>query len=532
MRDRDPFQFKIFMSNWPNELRAGLVIFLIAMPLSIGIALASGAPATAGLLSAIVGGVLGTFLGGGHVMIDGPAAGLIVVILEAVHVLGFQKTLAAIFFSGILQIVLGTFKVGQLVGSVPLSVLHGMMASIGITIITKQIYVLFGSQPVANEEVFFQFFHIPEALTHSNWIILFVGLCCLIAVLGVMEQERKWLRWFPAPLAAIAVGIFFDKAFDLEHLHTMSFFNRTFEVGEKFLLHVPDAMFQSISVPDWSAMGSYNFWRIVVTISLISSIESLLSSYAVDRIDPLKRTSNLNRDLIAKGVCNSILGLIGGLPIITEIVRSSANVENGARTRWPNFIHGLLILGFLVLLPHYLNLIPLAAFAAILIVVGFKLAHPQNFLHAKEVGLDQLLIFVVTLVVALFTDILMAVLMGLTLKFIMHAFRSGKLKSLFLAEIQTQIVDQKLVVRWVGPAIFFQIHRLSKLLKTISDKEIVIDLRRSDLIDHTFLDFIETKKNEFLYSGQSLNILTSENHQSSSPHPQSSKVLNVGGNND
>jgi MFS superfamily sulfate permease-like transporter len=344
--------------NWKQDLTAGFIVFLIALPLSVGIAIASGAPPTAGLLAAMVGGIVGSLLGGSYVTINGPAAGMIVIVLSAVESLslgdpahGFPRALAAIAVAGLLQVMMGLLRFGGVGLSFPSSVIHGMMMAIGVIIMSKQAHTLLGVTPQA-KGILPLLAEIPHSVARLNPEIAFIGLGSLAIVIGLNLVKKGPLKKVPAPLVAVCFGIAANLFFDIEHEHKVHSFMGDFMVGPQFLLNIPDNFFNAIVSPDFSLWSTGVFWKAVMSIALVGTIESVLSTYAVDKLDPYRRVSNLNRDLWSKGVCNAILGMIGGLPIISEIVRSRANVDSGARTRWSNFFHGVFILVSLVSFPH------------------------------------------------------------------------------------------------------------------------------------------------------------------------------------
>lgn len=528
------FQWELFRNNWERELISGFIVFLVALPLSIGISLASGAPATAGIFAAIVGGLLGSLLGGGHVMINGPAAGLIVVILTSIQTLGqgdvqtgFKLTLAAVVCSGIIQILLGVFRLGSLGALAPVQVIHGMLASIGVTVIVKQVYVLCGLKP-KGIETFEQILHLPQALLNANEAILAIGVATLVLIIFLNTSKNKWVKILPAPLAAVFVGIGFDKFLDFEHPHMVEVFHHSLgQVSNAFLLHVPEKLSEGFVHPDWSMVSTPLFWKMTLMICFVASIESILSASAVDKMDTEKRRSPLNTELVSKGICNVLLGCIGGLPIITEMVRSNINIGNGAKTRWPNFMHGLLILLFVTFAPHVLNLIPLASFAAILIVVGFRLAHPRQLFHAHEIGWEQLLLFVTTLLISLKTDLLVGVFSGIFLKLLINLLRTKSLNGLFRLKSETDTREQNYFVRLHGPVVFTNLLGFRKVIKRLPKeaKRVELDFKKSCLVDHTVLDFLETERSFLQSQGIEVQITFSEKHFPAGKHRLSSQIL-------
>ncbi len=527
-------EWEQFKNNWKKEITSGVILFLVALPLSIGISLASGAPPTAGILAAVVGGILGSLVSSGHVMINGPAAGLIVVVLTSVQTLGqgdvqrgFKITLAAIVFSGLIQIGLGILRLGSLGMFAPVQVIHGMLASIGVTVITKQLYVLCG-QKALGLETLEQIWHLPHALTHANKVALGIGLSTLALIVFLNTRKSKLLKLIPAPLAAVFLGVGFDKALDLEHSHMVEIFHHSLgQVSNAFLLHVPEKLSQGFIHPDWSHIGTGMFWKMTFMICFVASIESILSAAAVDKIDPLRRKTELNGELISKGLCNTLLGLIGGLPIITEMVRSSINVGNGAKTKVPNLVHGFLILLFVVLAPNVLNLIPLTSFAAILIVVGFRLAHPKQLFHAYELGWEQALLFGTTLLMSLKTDLLVGVFTGIGLKLLINMSRSKSFMKMFRLVHQETVEGNTFIVRIIGPAVFTNLLSLRKAIyRAPQDSQVInLDLKDCPLVDHTVQEFMENEKKYLKSRGCQLHIIFSDNHRAGGKHPLSSQIL-------
>jgi MFS superfamily sulfate permease-like transporter len=420
---------------WKADLSAGFSVFLIALPLSIGIAVASNVPATAGLIAAIIGGILGSFFPATSVTINGPAAGLIAVVLACVSelgggdaLLGFRRTLAVTVVAGICQILLGFVRAGSLAKFFPSAVIHGMLASIGIIIVSKQIHVLLGVVPHSGNPLAL-LGEIPASVGHLNLLIATIGILSLFVLTGIARAKGSWTRFLPAPLLVAAIGVALGAFFDLEHAHIVRLLSHDFQVGPGYLLNIPANLSSNPAAalfrPDFSIIFSAVSIRMIITVCLVASIESVLSAAAVDKLDPWKRASKPNLELIAKGCCNTLCGLIGGLPIISEIVRSSANVRFGARTRKANFFHGLFILAALLLIPALLHRIPLAALAAILVMVGVRLASPAEFKHQFQLGWDRFFVFCLTIFVTLTTDLLVGVLVGFAADRVIAVLRRG-----------------------------------------------------------------------------------------------------------
>jgi MFS superfamily sulfate permease-like transporter len=472
--------------NWRSDLQSGFLVFLIALPLCLGVSIASGFPPSAGIISAIIGGLLVSRINGSYLTINGPAAGLIVVILAAVQALGegdamtgYRCTLAAIVVSGILQIVMGKFRIGQLSTFFPASVVHGMLAAIGLIIMATQSHVMLGTSPEPGS-LFSTILQIPYSLFHLNlevFLISFLGL--LILLIWPLIGSR-----IPAPVMVVVVGILFAWHFDLGQV--------TLANGSKLLVSISDDFLADFFFPDFSKLFTIAFWEAVISISLVGSLETLLSTAAVDRLDPYQRVSDIDRDLTAVGIGNMLAGLIGGLPMIAEIVRSSENVNNGAKTAWSNFFHGLLLLVFVVLFPGLIQSIPLASLATLLVYTGYRLASPKAFARVMTVGKEQFLMFVVTIIGVLTIDLLAGVALGIMVKLAINLVRGVWFNNLFKIHftIQQQNNDT-LVVKLLGSALFSNFLPLKKALAKLEPgKTIIFDFTDGYLIDHTVMEFI------------------------------------------
>ena len=471
--------------NWLSDLTSGFLVFLIALPLCLGIAVASGFPPSAGIITAIIGGVLVSRISGSFLTINGPAAGLIVVLLAAVQALGdgdaiagYRYTLAAIVVASVLQILMGRFKLGQLSSFFPASVIHGMLAAIGIIIIATQTHVMLGVTPEPGS-LFSIIAQIPHSLSVMNLdcvLISFLGL--LILIIWPLSGSK-----IPAPVIVILMGIVFAWHFGFQEVATS---------GSHYLVTIPDNFMAGFYFPDFSKITTMAFWEAVLSISLVGSLESLLSATAVDKLDPYKRTSDLDRDLTAIGIGNLVAGMIGGLPMIAEIVRSSANINNGAKTAWANFFHGLILLLFVVFFTGFIQRIPLAALAALLVYTGYRLASPKTFTQALDVGKEQLLLFVVTLIGILATDLLLGVILGIVVKLAITLARGVWLGNLFKIHFTIQQPDNNTrVIKLLGSALFSNILPLKQTLAGLEQgKTLIFDFSDGYLIDHTVMTFI------------------------------------------
>lgn len=483
--------------NWRSDLQSGLLVFLIALPLCLGISVASGFPPSAGIITAIIGGVLVSRISGSYLTINGPAAGLIVVVLAAVQALGegdalagYRYTLAAIVVASVLQVLMGVYKLGQLSSFFPTSVVHGMLAAIGIIIIATQTHVMLGVTPEPGS-LFSIIAQLPHSLLNMNaeiGLISFLGLLILITWPFIGSR-------IPAPVIVVATGIIFAWHFDLTKDQAAA--------GSKFVVGIPDDFLAGFYFPDFSKITTIAFWEAVLSISLVGSLESLLSATAVDKLDPYKRSSDLDRDLTAVGLGNLVAGLVGGLPMIAEIVRSSANINNGAKTAWANFFHGLILLLFVVLFTGVIQSIPLASLAALLVYTGYRLASPETFYRVRDVGKEQLFMFVVTIIGVLATDLLMGVILGIVVKLAINLARGVWPNNLFKIHFTIQQQDNDtLTIKLLGSALFSNFLPLKKALARLDkDKTIVFDFSDGYLIDHTVMEFIHDYKQNYEAQG-------------------------------
>lgn len=517
--------------NWRSEVLSGFLVFLIALPLCLGIALASGVPPLSGIIAAVVGGLVVSQISGSSVTINGPAAGLIVVILAAVESLslpqdlmaGYRATLAATVIAGLIQVAMGLSRAGRLSSFFPSSAVHGLLASIGIILMVKQSYVMLGLKPMGKTALE-QLLRLPASLPNFNPEIAAIGLASLATV--IVLPRIAALRKVPAPLVAVLLGMGMGAWFDLSHEHTyVAFVNHSYKLGPDFLVTLPGRLSDGIVTPDWSRLGEWAFWKAVMMIAIIASLETLLSAAAVDKLDPFQRKTDLNRDLTAIGVGTAVSGMIGGLPMIAEIVRSSANINNGARTRWANFFHGAFMLVFVCALPGLIHKIPLASLAALLCYTGFRLASPREFRKTYEVGSDQLLIFVTTIVVTLGTDLLIGISSGVLVKAILHLRRGVDPRGLVRCAVDIAVESQQATCRCDGSLTFANLLRLQRQLEQLpAGLAVQIDLSGTRLVDHSSLEYLEHFRHDYQRTGGSVELRGLEEHRAVSEHPLAARV--------
>ncbi len=522
------------VQNWQYDAMSGFLVFLIALPLCLGISMASGFPPQAGIITAIIGGVLVSRINGSFVTINGPAAGLIVVIFDSVQVLGkgdamagYKYTLAAIVFASVIQTLMGYFKAGKLSAFFPSSVVHGMLAAIGIIIMSKQIHTLLGVKPDA-KTLFQTIGAIPRSIIDMNPEVAIIGIIGIGLLIFWAFLKNRYLKMIPAPILVVVIGVILGQYYNLDHEHMYLFLpndsilpHHEFTVGPKFLVAIPENFMEGFSFPNFSLVGTLEFWEQVITICLVGSLESLLSAAAVDKLDPYKRYSDLNRDLTAVGIGNTVCGLVGGMPMIAEIVRSSANINNGARTGWANFFHGTFLLIFVALFPKLIHEIPLASLAALLVFTGFRLASPKEFQKTLAIGYEQLVVFVITIIGVLATDLLIGVAIGMVAEFVVHLLRSVNWHEVLKLYFEVQETEPGVYhIRIDGAAFFANFLSLKSELPSIPEgKKLIFDLSEADTVDHTVMEFIHDFCEDYERRGGHFEICGLDLHTATSDHP-------------
>ena len=516
-------------SDLRKNASSGFLVFLIALPLSLGIALASGAPPVAGVLTAMAGGLIASFLGSAPLTIKGPAAGMIVIVAGAVTELGdgdaslgYRRMLAVGVVAGVVQIILALVRAGDIAASMPGSVVHGMLAAIGVIIIAKQVPTLLGVTDSGPPLLLLM--HIPRDILYSNPEVALIGGVALLMLVFWSKLPEK-VRKIPAPLGVLFFAVPMSLLIDLPHNHTYEFAGGTFELGPRFLVNLPGNLLGAVALPDFSAWQTHIgvCVKYVVMFALVGSVESLLSVLAVDSMDPTKRVSDLNRDLLSVGVANTAVAAIGGLPMISEIVRSRANVDAGAVDHRSNFFHGLFLLLFVAFAPSLLGLIPLAALAAMLVFTGFRLASPGSFKHTYDIGRDQLLIFLTTMVVTLVEDLLVGVAAGLLLKVVLHLVLGASARDLFRNPLTQRVDGETLYLTIHGSATFLNFLPVRRALTRIPPqvRKVVMDFEGATLVDHTFQEKVHLIADE--WPNATLHIEGLERHRSVSQHPHATR---------
>jgi MFS superfamily sulfate permease-like transporter len=481
-----------------KDLPAGLVVFLVALPLCLGIALASGAPALSGIVTGIIGGIIVGFLSGSALSVSGPAAGLTVIVLNGITDLGnFQAFLVAVVIAGILQLVLGYAKAGIIGLYFPSSVIRGMLAAIGLTLILKQIPHFVGFDKDAFGDMdFFQadhentFSEIIKAFENIQVGALIVGLTSLFIMLfwdNILSKKVASLRFVPSALIAVLVSVGLSFYF-LNFVPSLA-------IAKEHLVNLPlitstDGLLNELKFPDFSYLTNPKVYVIAFTIAIVASLETLLSIEAVDKLDPHKRITPPNRELKAQGVGNIISGLLGGLPMTAVIVRSSANLNAGAQTRISAVFHGMLLLLSFLLLSNLLNLIPLSALAAVLLIVGFKLTKPMLYRSQMRLGAEQFIPFIVTILAILFTDLLKGIGIGLAVG-VFYILRANY-RSAYFSKTETYMGKEVIRIKLSEHVSFLNKASIVLTLDHLPENShVIIDGERSEVIDYDVLEAIQ-----------------------------------------
>ncbi len=508
--------------NWKTDSVTGFLVFLLALPLSLGIAKASGFDPAMGVLTAMVGGLFVSFFKVSPLTIKGPAAGLITVCAAAVADMGalgyeghnpIHMACGIIVVMALIQIVFGFLKLGSLSDFFPHSAVHGMLAAIGIIIIAKQVPVLLGDDPgiYKGEKPLELLMDIPRFVENSNTHLAVVGLLSLLLMFALPKIKLNFLKKIPAPMIVLLIAVPLGLYWQFKHDYSLV------KIGD---------FWGNISLnADFSAIGTFPFWKYVFMFLFVNSLESLLTVKAVDGLDPYKRESNYNGDLIGLGAGNALSGLLGGLPMISEVVRSGSNVGFGAKTKWSNFFHGIFLLIAMLLMIPVIELIPNAALAAMLIFAGFRLAAPKEFIHTYHIGKEQLAIFLVTIAVTLLEDLLLGIAAGILVKFIFHLINGAQLKSLFKADYSIQRDNNVTTITVNGSAVFSNLLGFKKVLTNLgANLNIEINFLNTKLVDHSFMAFVHHFEHEYNANGGNFMITGLQDHKALSNHPLATRV--------
>jgi len=487
-----------YFRHLKSDLPASLVVFFVAIPLCLGIALASGAPLFSGLIAGIIGGIVVGALSGSNIGVSGPAAGLAAIVLSAIATLGsFENFLLAVVLGGIIQMGFGLLKAGVIGYYFPSSVIKGMLTGIGIIIILKQIPHFFGydSDPegdfgffqVDGENTFSAIFSALNNISLGATVIGLIAMAILILWGNVLSKKGKFFQLVQGPLVAVVVGIIY---------YTLTASNAKFGISPEHLVSVPvpdtfDSFLGQFSFPNFGAITNPEIWVIAFTIALVASLETLLCVEATDKLDPHKNVTPTNRELLAQGAGNILSGLIGGLPITQVIVRSSANIQSGGRTKMSAIFHGFLLLISVILIPTLLNKIPLSVLAAVLFIVGYKLAKPALFKQMYDLGWKQFMPFIVTILGIVFIDLLYGIGLGLAVGVAVILIKSYQ-NSHFLHIEGEDVDDGKIKMTLAEEVTFFNKATILKELDNLPPNSFLeLDVRKTRYLDNDIIEILD-----------------------------------------
>ncbi len=478
------------------DLPASIVVFLVALPLCLGVALASGAPMLSGIIAGVIGGIVVGLISESHTSVSGPAAGLAAVIFTAIGTLGsFDLLLMSIVIAGAIQLLAGFFKLGLIADYIPSNVIKGLLAAIGIILILKQIPHSFGyDADVENDFTFIQkdgentFSELFQILNHFSVGAIVVSIISILILTLWDKTPLKKYNYLPSSLFVVIIGIALNQLFKIAI--------PSFYIEQSHLVNIPaiNGISSIISTPNFSGVFNQQVWISGVTIAIIASLETLLNLEAVENIDPHKRKASPNKELVAQGMGNVLSGLIGGIPITSVIVRSSVNINAGAATKQSAILHGLFLLLSILFISPWLNLIPIASLAAILLLTGYKLAKVSLFKEMFRKGLNQFIPFIATVVAIIFTDLLIGILIGLAIS-VFYLMKSN-FKNPFKIEKEKLTIGETIRIELPNQVSFLNKASIKDTLWSIPEgSKVIIDANYSDYIDNDILEIIDDFKN-------------------------------------
>ncbi|MGB0981945.1 MAG: SulP family inorganic anion transporter [Winogradskyella sp.] len=518
----------VFFKALPKNIFSGFVVSLIALPLGLGLAMASDAPPIAGIIAAVVGGVVVSILGGSHVTIAGPGNGLVGVLLVAITTLGLESAYAAIICSGILLAILGFLRLGKLADFFPSSAIQGMLAAIGLIILGKQFHIMLAHK-IKREETIDYLLEIPFTINdafHYNKEGLIYAAIAGVLSLAIMvfypKIRNKYLQLIPAPMWIVILSIGFSYYFEF-------IVQKANPISPLYMISgIPEFKTIIAQLPsiDFSKTNTFAFWSSVLALTLIASIESLLSIKAVDKLDPEKRRSNVNRDLKALGLATVGSGFLGGLNVVTVIARSSVNVNNNGSNRSSNFFHATFLVIFIVLFSTQLTRIPLPALMAILVFTGYKLASPVTIKKIISIGKEQVVIFFVTLFVTLKVGLITGILSGVIVTLLIHII-INKSASLFLRNVLKPNVlmyqehdNGNYYISVKHFCSFLNFYRLKEKLDAVpANSDVILDFSLCEFVDHTVMENLNSYRDVFTKRDGHFDVVGLDLHDADSKHP-------------
>ena len=522
-------RIKDFFKALPKNIFSGFVVSLIALPLGLGLAMASEAPPIAGVIAAVVGGIVVSILGGSYVTIAGPGNGLVGVLLIAISSLGLNSAYAAIICSGAFLLALGFLRMGKLADFFPSSAIQGMLAAIGLIILGNQFHIMLGNK-ISRESTLDYLLEIPKTIigvfSYTDKGLIYaavIGGISLAIMLYYPKIRNKYLQLIPAPMWIVILSFAFSYFFEIV-------LKQSNPIATEYMISgIPDIkqIVAQIPTPNFSGISSISFWSSVISLTLIASVESLLSIKAVDKLDPEKRRSNVNKDIKALGLATIGSGFLGGLNVVTVIARSSVNVNNGGSNRSSNFAHAVFLVIFILLFSTQLERIPLPALMAILVFTGYKLASPNVVLNIFSIGKEQVIIFLITLIVTLKVSLISGITSGLIATFIIHVIINKSL-SLFAKNILKPNVlmykeEEGKGDYYISVKLFCSFLNFNKLKQKLDaipeDKDVILDFSLCEFVDHTVMESVHNYQDLFHKKGGNIEVIGLDMHGTESEHP-------------
>ena len=539
-KEEIPFTgWKGFRKHWNSDIVAAISVSLVALPLSLAIAKGMGLPPISGLITAVIGGIVTTFFRNAYLTINGPAAGLIAVVGASAVALsdtgeamdGFTHVLGAVVVAGALQVAVGLLRFGKVAEMFPSAVIQGVLASIGIIIFAKQMHVAMGTTSDGENTIQIIgdiFEKIPEI---NPYIAIISGLGIILLIFHA-RISYKVFHFIPAPVWVLAIAVPFVFLYGYLEASKIPIFGKIFTVPKDYLISVPDDWTDGLAFPSFAKAHTGTFWMSVISINLISSVITLAAAKAVDKLDPYKRKTNLDRDLTSVGLASMDSGVVVGLPVLNVIVRSTVNVHNGAKTKWSNLYHGLFIMLFVLFLTPVIQMFPVAALAAVLVVTGVKLASPRIFKEMYKQGLEQIIFMLSTIVITLYKNPLAGILGGIGITLVAHLLISRLSIPQFVQMVLKSGTsfkeknDGSYLLRIKGVANFLTLMRLRSMLEKIpAGADLKIDLSKTRLIDLTFQEKLMEFRAAHRLTGGKVQIVGLDQHVVSSNHKLALKTL-------
>ena len=508
--------------HWRSDLFASLFVFMLSLPYTLGLAFAAQFPISSGIITILIGAFIITFISGSHLTIKAPGISLIPILFFAVHTMGsgylstgYKFTFAIIIVAGFLQIIFGLTKLGRWLLIIPDSVMYGVLASVGLIVLIHQAHYLVGLVPEP-KNTFILIYEFPLKVIQAQQQVAIIGISSLFLLIIFTSFRVRHAVFFPSPMVVMLLGIAIAYYLDIKSV-----------VGEQFFIHLPENYPSPTVLPDFTKITTYESLEFIFVIAFIGSLDTLINVKSIDAVDFYRRKSKTNRELIALGIGNVICGVLGALPMISSMIFSSTNVNSGAKTRWSNLFLGLMFLVFILFASAWIELIPMASLSAILIITAYRLFSRKLVRDIYEVGIDQLCVFLVTLLTSLIFGLIIAVIIGLITSFIIYIILGAEPKSLFTTTVKVvNYSNQRSKIMVRSSALASNYLNLSKqIAKLPKGNQIYLDFAKSKVVDHSFLELVYHHPYNFNNEEGSIELQGLEDHFSVSKHPLATRRI-------